>query len=377
MLMAVTISLRWISGLYRGAVNGFENQVWLCWFSVAIASARFVLVLPWIIFANGSSASFFAFQSVVALVEVLVLVWKTYRLIPGKDPDQRTPWDWKPFRGLMGFSITIAFTSLVWVLVTQTDKLVLSRILPLTEYSYFSLAVLMASGVGVICGPIGNALLPRLTRLHAMGDNEALIQLYRNATQLMVAVAFPASLVLAFFSERILWVWTGSPLIAGKAALVLTLYALGNGCLALCTLPYYLQFAKGDLKLHLIGNAILVPLMVPALVWATWRHGMEGAGYVWLGSMAGYFLIWVPLIHRRLARGLHLQWLLRDIGVVAVSTAAGAALLHMFYRWPQGRELVALSICLIGAAIFCVAVASSSWFRGSLRQFRMPVKEGR
>lgn len=45
-LMAATIAMRWMSGLYRGALGGLEQLVWLGAFNVAVATARFVLVVP-------------------------------------------------------------------------------------------------------------------------------------------------------------------------------------------------------------------------------------------------------------------------------------------------------------------------------------------
>ena len=75
------------------------------------------------------------------------------------------PWDWAPLKPVLRFSLMIAFTSSVWIFATQTDKLVLSRILPLADYGYFTLAVLVASGIQVLSGPVGNAIMPRLTKL--------------------------------------------------------------------------------------------------------------------------------------------------------------------------------------------------------------------
>ena len=46
MLMAIIVALRWLCGLYRGVINGFEHLVWLSWFNTAVATARFVLVIP-------------------------------------------------------------------------------------------------------------------------------------------------------------------------------------------------------------------------------------------------------------------------------------------------------------------------------------------
>lgn len=366
MLMAVIVALRWVCGLYRGAINGFERLVWLSGFNIAIATARFVLVIPFFLYVGTSPTQFFSYQLVLAMVEVVVLVMQTYRLLPKVVAGQRVPWQWEPLRGVLKFSLSIAFTSSVWVLVTQTDKLVLSKLLPLTDYAFFTLAVLVAGGVMVISGPISGALLPRLTKLSAEGDEVGLIRLYRNATQLVGVIAIPAALVLAFFAEQVLWAWTGDADIARKAAPVLTLYALGNGILALGAFPYYLQFAKGDLKLHLIGNALFVVLLIPVLIWATLQYGVIGAGYAWLGANAVYFLAWVPKVHGRFVKGLHTQWLLRDVGAIVLLTVTGAVVAHGLVTWPQGRVQVAMGIAVLSLALLAIAAAGSSWVRETI-----------
>lgn len=370
MLMAGIIGLRLVCGLYRGAINGFERLVWLAGFNSAVATARFVLVIPFFIYVGTSPVEFFSFQLGVAVLELAVLMVTTYRMLPATTAGTRVPWQWQPIRGVLKFSLSLAFSNSVWVLVTQTDKLLLSRLLPLADYAHFTLAVLVASGVTLISGPISLALQPRLTKLSAEGNDDGMIRLYRNATQMVGVIAIPAALMLGFFAEQVLWAWTGDAHIAREAAPVLTLYALGNGILALSAFPYYLQFAKGDLRLHLIGNALFVVLLVPALIWAVWSYGVAGAGYAWLCTNLVLFLLWIPLVHRRFVKGLHLRWLLRDVGGIAMLTMAGAGLAQWLMDWPQGRTPVAVEIVMLGMGLLLTAAAGSSWIRETLAGFR-------
>lgn len=370
MLIAIIIALRWVCGLYRGAINGFERLVWLSGFNAAVATARFVLVIPLFIYIGTSPTEYFSFQLLIAVVELAFLVIQTYRLLPKIKTGKRTRWQWEPLRGVLKFSLSIAFTSSVWVMVTQTDKLVLSKLLPLADYAYFTLAVLVAGGIMVVSGPISGALIPRMTRLNAEGDQEGLVRLYRNATQLIAAIAIPVTLILALFSEQVLWAWTGNTDIAQRAAPVLTLYALGNGILALGAFPAYLQFAKGDLKLHVIGNALFVVLLIPALIWSTFHYGVIGAGYAWLIANLTYFIFWIPQVHRRFIGNFHISWLMHDIGRVAV--LALCAILFGFISvvigggWPAGRLPVALWIAALSALTMVTSLMGSSWVRTRL-----------
>jgi O-antigen/teichoic acid export membrane protein len=368
MLIAMIIALRWACGLYRGAINGFERLVWLSGFNIAIATLRFVLVIPVFIYVGTSPTTFFGYQLVIALVEVTVLVIQTYRLMPKPNMSKNLPWQWEPLRGVLRFSLAVAFTSSVWVFVTQTDKLILSKFLTLSEYAYFTLAVLLASGVMVISGPISGALLPRMVKLNAEGNEAALILLYRNATQMVAVIAIPTSLVLAFFAKQVLWAWTGNELLAHSAAPVLTLYALGNGILALGAFPYYLQFAKGDLKLHLIGNALFVVILIPAIIWATIHYGVTGAGYAWLCANSIYFLFWVPKVHRRFVKGLHKVWLLHDLAGIIFVTGVCSAVMQKMVVWPVGRASVAIVISSFGFTLVVIAGTASSWIRETINR---------
>jgi O-antigen/teichoic acid export membrane protein len=366
-LIACIVALRWIGGLYRGAITGLERLVWLGYFSIVISTLRFVLVLPFLIYVGNKPTDFFAYQLALAVLELGVLVLETYRQMPPVAPGTRIVWEWAPLKTVLKFSLSIAFTSSVWVLVTQTDKLLLSKLLALSDYAHFTLAVLVAGGVSVVSGPIGAALLPRLTKLAAERNDAGVVQLYRNATQLVALIALPASLVLAFFAEEVLWVWTGDTEIARSSAAVLRLYALGNGVLALEAFPYYLQYAKGDMRLHLLGNAVFVVFLIPSLVYATATYGMTGAGWAWLASNLLYFVVWVPLVHRRFAPGLHLRWLREDIGAIFLATTAGAWGVQALVRWQHERVADGVIIAGVSLGLVLLAAASSSLVRAPLK----------
>lgn len=359
-LIAVVIALRWVCGLYRSIISGFENLIWLSGFNIIIATARFALVIPFFIFVGTSPSQFFCYQLAIAVIELALMIIQTYRLMPKVPLGADMQWKWEPLHEVLAFSLKVAFTGSVWVVVTQTDKLILSSLLTLSDYAYFSLAVLVASGVGIISGPISNAILPRMSKLVAEGNNSNLINLYRGTTRLIGVIAIPVALLLAYFSEQVLWTWTGNATIAHKAAPVLSLYALGNGLLTLSAFPYYLQFSKGDLKLHVIGSICFAGILVPALIVSTLQYGAIGAGWAWLGANVIYFLFWVPLVHRRHAKGLHQIWILHDIGPIILPTVIGASLMQGYVNWSGERTEVVLKIASIGIALLLVALTGAA-----------------
>src|SRR5438093_2451641 len=149
----------------------------------------------------------------------------------------------------------------------------------------------------VVRTPISAALMPRLTKLNAEGDEAELTRLYRVATQLVGVIAVPVALVLALFAEQVLWVWLGDATIAHAVAPTLTLFAIGNGIYAYAAFPYYVQFAKGDLKLHVISSGTFLLMYIPLLLWLVKNYGMTGAGYAWIVANLIPFAVWSPVVH--------------------------------------------------------------------------------
>jgi len=175
-LMGLAAAFRVIAGLYRGIINGWEKQVWLGGYSVFIATLRFVAVVAVFVWVSADALTFFTFQLIVSVFELVILFWKAGTLLPGV-------WSWPslkfgPLLTMWHFSGALAFGYIVGVLVFQTDKLVLSKTLTLLDYGYFATAMVVANGINIIASPISGALLPRLTYLFTVCDHTSLLTLW-------------------------------------------------------------------------------------------------------------------------------------------------------------------------------------------------------
>ncbi|CAM3864060.1 oligosaccharide flippase family protein [Rheinheimera salexigens] len=366
-IMAISVALRWLCGLYRGVITGSEKLVLLSSFNVVIATFRFIAVFASMWHFGFTAKVFFIHQLAVAVIELLGLFIAARGLIPKQNMlENAIGWSFKPVKPVLKFALTIAFTSSVWVLVTQTDKLILSGILPLTEYGYFTLAVLVASGIMVISGPVSIAIMPRMARLHAEGKHEQLIKVYRTATQLVSVIAGSAAIVIAFYAEQLIFSWTGEQMLAEESGPILRLYVIGNSFLAISAFPYYLQYAIGNLRYHLIGNAFMVVLLIPAIIFAAINYGAIGAGYVWALINGLYLVVWVGYVHYKLEPGLHSKWLIQD-GLIIYGSVI--LLLSFLSLWPiqaSDRLLTILQIFAVSALALITAVISADSFRKKL-----------
>lgn len=356
-LMGIVIACRWVSCLYRGVISGFEQQVWLGSFNVGVATARFLLCLPVVIFVDASPTTYFTYQVAVSLLEALGLYWQANRLLPhGSSASVPSVGS---LRAPLKFASGVALTSIVWVLVTQVDKLLLSKLLPLSAFGEFSLVVLLSGGINLLAAPIGAALLPRLTNTVAAADEKSTRDLYARYTQMTCLAMFPAAFTLYACAMPVLFAWTDNGAVARSASTVLGLYSLGNAIMGVTAFAYYIQYAKGNIRLHFIGNAVFATIYLPTVFWVAQEHGATGAAAAWLVMNTIYLVAWVPLVHRALVPGLHLSWMSRDVLPVAAGAAIPAMLVTLL---PSGAldDLDRWSGALLAVAFFLVSLGGAA-----------------
>lgn len=357
-VMAICVALRWITGLYRGVISGFEQIVWLSVVNSIIATLKFPGVFLFMYYFGFTIKSFFLFQLLVGLLEFIVLAVKSYWLLPKTVAEDVIGWSMKPVKPLLGFALTIAVTSSVWVLFTQLDKFVLSGVLPLSDYGYFTLAVLVAGGILQLSTPISAPIMPRMARLEAEHQYEQMRQVYLNATQFISVVVLTAGIVLAGLAEPVLYAWTGDETLAIQAAPILRLYALGNALLALSAFPYYLQYAKGNLRYHLIGNIVSVFILVPSVIWAATHYGAIGAGWVWFLMQIGYLVFWVSYVHIKIEPGINKLWF-KSFSPSLITVSLFVLFITNWIEYSNDRLIILIQIISISVSSVLIALFSS------------------
>lgn len=168
---------------------------------------------------------------------------------------------------------------------------------------------------------------------------------------------------IAYCAETLLIAWTGDLLISEMSSQILALYALGNGFLCIAAFPYYLQYAKGDLRLHLYFNILFVLVLVPTIAWAASKYGATGAGWVWLGMNCLPLLIWIPVVHKKFAPGLNVKWFFQDVLPIILPMAICGYFLNQALPPVQGRFQQMLLCAFFGIVLLITGALSSSVFR--------------
>jgi O-antigen/teichoic acid export membrane protein len=353
-LMGLVAATRWCASLYRSGLTGLEQIVWVNGLAIAVSLVSSTAIIIILIFWPDIRL-FFTCQLIAGLTELIILRTKLQASL-GRGAII-TGFSTQLLREHGNFALSVGLISSLWVLVMQTDRLVLSKILPLSEFGYFSVAVTAAYGVSLLYNPIAQSFRPRMTYYAAQGDMANLRDLVLLTSRVTFVVAAPFALTFALVPRSVLYAWTGNSVIAVRMGPVFALYALGYLGATLVTPSYYLQLALGNLRLQIIGRILFVIVLVPTIIVATLAYGTWGAGLVWSVENFAYLALWVPIMLRVLLPSVAGPW---SRQILTRSGVLGAIFLALWLldpdRW-NGLSRPLNGLVAVGVWVFFAAVA--------------------
>ncbi len=353
-IIGFVIALRFVESLYHGAIVGLQKQVWLNVAVSGLATLRWagaVMVLAWI---SPTIRAFLLWQCVVSVVATAVFVFAVYRHLPPSEHSAK--FSLFQLQSVWRFASGMMATTLLALLLTQIDKVILSRLLSLEMFGYYMLAWTVAGALYLLTGPITQAYYPRFTELITRGDTPALAGAYHQGAQLVSAFVAPAAFMLMFFGKNLLVLWTGNAGLSDNVAPVLILLALGTMLNGLMHVPSMLTYAYGWPGFTVRVNAVAVMVLMPAILWVTPRYGAIGAAWIWVALNVGHVIISIHFMHRRLLPGEKWRWYGVDIG----APLAAAVLMAGAFRYlqPEVISRPAELLWLVAAGIITTAVAA-------------------
>jgi len=365
-IMGIIIGLRFFSTLYRGGIIGFEDQIWLNKAVVAITSLKYIGAFLILAYISNDIELFFEYQLVIAVLEVGILGSRFYYDLPPSIISKK--WfkiDWRFFHEMLPFSMSITYTSAIQIIVSQFDKLLLSGLLSLKIFGYFSIITIISGGVISLSIPIFIAFQPRITMLAARESIDEMISLYIDMTQIVTWVVFSTAMLIVVYPQEILYSLTGDNRTYIWGGEVLQWYVLGSSAYVMGSCQYYLQNAFGKLRLYVIGMTLSLMVQAPLIYFVTTKYGAIGASQLWFVFSLIWFFGFTLVVHSKFIPRFHFKWLFKDMLPILLCITALAYIINntIHIDISDSRIAILLQLAIISIGFFIVTSTSVSLIR--------------
>jgi O-antigen/teichoic acid export membrane protein len=370
-LMGIAIMLQLLAHLYLGGLFGLQKQILANSFLIGwgiLRGAGGVLVL-WLVSPTILAFSFWQLFS--NAVYCLAVRSRTWRALPARGG--RPGIKGAVLSNTWAYALGVAGMSLLSTIQKQTDKLAVSKLMPLEIFGYYTLAGSLAMAPIALAGPIAAAVFPRMTGLISIADRGSLKRLYHRACALVSVAVLPAGLTLTAYSGPFLLAWTGSAAAVEKAGWVAAFLLGGSIVQAISIMPYNLALAHGNVSLNLRFLIVSVILITPLSIFLIARYGIIGGGISWLVMNLCILPPYMVILHRRFLPGELKTWILRDVGQPLLAAFPVILLSRWLLPLPSSRLIILATISLVGGLSALSAACIVPGFRKEIavRTFRL------
>ena len=353
-ILGLVTALRFVENIYRSTLVGLQRQVLLNVVNGLMATFRSLGAIGILVWVSPTIGAFFLWQALVSITTLVILGIATYRCFPkGERGGRFSLAALKSVSHFAGGMISIAVLS---ILVTQVDKILLSKLLTLSEYGHYTLAATITGGLFMLVGPITQTYYPKFCQFVAQGNTAALATNYHQGAQLVSIVVGSAVIVLFIFAETLLRLWMHDAELAKRIAPVLSVLSLGTLLNILMWIPQSAQLAYGWTRLAIWTNVVAVAALVPAILLIVPQYGAMGAAWIYVILNAGYCLISVQFMYQRILPQEKWRWYGHD--VVLPLAAALLTAKAVQWLWPVCQGSISDLALLVVAAFATLSAAT-------------------
>jgi O-antigen/teichoic acid export membrane protein len=347
-LMAINFAVQFPGSLYQGGLMGLQKQLSLNVIISGIATVKAIGAIFILWFISPTIIAFLYWQIFLSAVQFLVLrtyLWKALPL-----PESKPRFDKVVIRQSGRYAAGIMGIAVLSIILTQSDKIILSKLVTLTEFGYYALAATITTSLAMVLYPITGAVFPRITELISKKKETVYLELFHRASQLISLIIMPLGISLFIFAEPIILAWTRNPEIARHAGPILQFLVLGTTINSLMTIPYQYTLAVGWLRFGININLVAIVFFVPAIFYAVYTHGAIGGAFVWMVLNICYLVFAMIYLFSKELKTERSKWYVADIArplLICTVFAVPFFLIHQYYHLTGFKGLLLFGSCLL------------------------------
>ncbi len=307
-MIGLSLSLQLFSGFYLSGLMGMEKHVLVNFFLCLMSVLRYFGSVAVLIFISSKIQAFLLWQLLVTFLQSAVLGFIFWKTVSGF---YLSRFDLGLLKSVYRFTLGISLAGLLGLFVLHVDKIILSRILDLEEFGYYSFSIgVVMMVLGVLIAPLYNSTYPLFSKLVASGEISLLVKNYHRSCQLLSFFVIPVALFVAFFSREILHIWLRKEDFVTNVSPVLSVLSIAWIGASGKIIPHRLRLAHGWTRLDFYENLCNALLLSILIALGAHFYGILGAATALCALAYGSALLVVYLTHRKILKGEYKKWLM-------------------------------------------------------------------
>ena len=351
-LMGASICLHLLVILYNSGLMGLQKQVLSNSLQILFSLFRqgFVLI-PLIMYK--SLESYFIWQLFVTLI-FFILTRKV--LLKQIMINVKPVFKLTILKTVSKFAAGMLLMALIASLNTQLDKLLVSKLLSLEYFGFYTISATFAQISSILILPIMIAILPKMTIISEQNNQVGLKKIFHKFSFIVNSLACTITMILFIYTEEFLYLWTNNQNLVNTIAVTTKILLVGGLFLSFQYLPYYLSIANGHTLINIVLGLLIITISAPSLFYSINKLGIVGASLPWLFSnIIGAFLLAFFVI-KKFLNGQFKSWFIYDTMVPLIITLS-IGILFYYTTKNHAQGIIVIFLGTIGALVNLILCA--------------------
>ena len=183
-------------------------------------------------------------------------------------------------RKVSSFAIKMIAGTTVGAITVQVDKVVVSKVLNIEEFSYFAIATSLSMGFLQLFYPIMITYLPLL--ISAQDNRRRLLSVNKNLTKTLLAILVLVWTILMLFGYDLMKIWLQDEVIVRNVFPIFIVLFVGTTLNTLYGIGLNNLLAAGRADQILYLNIIAMGSVIIVLPFSVYKYGLIGASTGWV-----------------------------------------------------------------------------------------------
>ena len=265
-------------GLYMDALIGFQKHATFSILAAVFGSIRTFGVLPFLIYYEDIRI-FFLWQILWAIIQIIiikVILFISFQRI-SPIPASFSLDVLLKIKSYLGGMFLITALSLV---VSQVDKIILSKMLTLENFAYYMLAFTVALSLSRLSSPIIQVFWPQFSRISKESQNLELSAKFLECIELLSIALIPLSVIIFIYSEPLLFLWTSDLEITKNTKTLLSILIVATLFSTLCLPALCVLYVREVLFYVIKVNLLTLMVIIPILFFYIPVYGSTAAAFI-------------------------------------------------------------------------------------------------
>ena len=363
-LLSISMVFQFPTGFYSGGIMGLQKQGILNLLRVVFATLKSVGSIFILMYVSSSILGFLVWFLVISILQAISFRYALWYFLSRPGSNIKAIYRKSILQQIWRFAAGLTVISLTSILLTQIDTIILSKILSLKQFGYYTLAYTIGSFLYMIVSPVSQSYFPKFSALITENKYDELVKVYHQSCQLVTILVLPFGLFLAIFSKELLLVWTHNSETVLNTYQLVSLVTLALTIHCLMFMPYMLCLAYKYTKLALYMNLMILAIMIPGTALSAIYFGGIGGATCWLSINLIYLFVNPSLVHRKFLKSETFNWYWEDtLRPILGCLVFFLAIKFFFFRQEHPFVFIITTLPIVGIIGFLMTVFSSTEFK--------------